>query len=225
MPRLDGEKLPPLEIRHIDGRTIREKDLLDYQNNLSHLYFAPTLLLQPADKSWVGIIISRCVSCKVAYCSFTSFLSLLYFLQKSNPLFPNKCPHYYHHHHHHHLCQQCKSLFDYCTRNQIQVIELSVDWWQSKSTNGDKSRPRIWFNLNCTLVLTFKIRLDCQVQTMEHIHTAICINMHTERGDILGCTTQNILIWGSVRPFSHHWSIPRDVSENPSLQSNEYWEC
>ena len=197
MPRLDGEKLPPLEIRHIDGRTIREKDLLDYQNNLSHLYFAPTLLLQPADKSWVGIIISRCVSCKVAYCSFTSFLSLLYFLQKSNPLFPNKCPHYYHHHHH--LCQQCKSLFDYCTRNQIQVIELSVDWWQSKSTNGDKSRPRIWFNLNCTLVLTFKIRLDCQVQTMEHIHSNLYQYVHLEEGyiglynpkhpDLRQCTT------------------------------------
>ena len=29
MPRLDGEKLPPLAIRHIDRRTIREKDRFD----------------------------------------------------------------------------------------------------------------------------------------------------------------------------------------------------
>ena len=38
-----------------------------------------------------------------------------------------------------------------------------------------------------------------------------------------GCTTQFILIRGSVRPFSHHLSIPRDVSGNTSPFLIEQW--
>ena len=40
---------------------------------------------------------------------------------------------------------------------------------------------------------------------------------HLDVGRDVHCTTQYILTWSSAWPFSHHQSIPRDASGNPSL--------
>jgi len=48
------------------------------------------------------------------------------------------------------------------------------------------------------------------------------IYLHGKSRGHKGCITQYILTSGSVKPFSHHQSLPRDVSGNPSIQSDEH---
>ena len=124
MPRLDGKKLPRLEFRHIDRRTIREKDRFHYENNLSHLYF---LLL------WACVQLLPIIAA---------------FLQKSHPykqMSPSSS-----------IFSCIASLYMTFVQNQTRM-ESSLMLFATKE---NAIETRISFNLNCTVALTFEIRLD-----------------------------------------------------------------
>ena len=121
MLRLDGEKLPPLAIRHIDRWTIREKDRFD----------SLTFIFLPTDRQDLGgYYMAMCLLLS------TSFLSLLYFLQKSHPLFPNKSPHII-------------SIFlIVISASIIWLLKMTTmvlwGWWERKGgeTGGEKTKSR-----------------------------------------------------------------------------------
>ena len=127
MPRLDGKKLPRLEFRHIDRRTIREKDRFHYENNLSHLCF---------------LLLWACVHLLPIIATFSANISPI---QTNVPIFIIII-----------IFSCIASLYMTFVQNQTRVKSSLMLF----ATKENAIETRISFNLNCTVALTFEIRLD-----------------------------------------------------------------